>query len=72
MVVKKLESPLYFRRKRESLPGKGMEEKATNREKTFDQFLLEAFRGEVVQQGSQISSRVSSLTRDNLIRLGHF
>lgn len=69
MVVKKLESPLYYRRRRDSLPGKGVEEKPKNREKTFDQYLLDAFQGEVVKKGNDVSPRVSSLTRDNLIRL---
>lgn len=69
MVVKKLESPLYYRRRRESLPGKGVEEEPKNREKTFDQYLLDAFGGEVVQEGNKISPRVSNITRDNLIRL---
>ena len=69
MIVKQMESPIYHRRKRESLPGKGMESGAVNREKSFDQFLLEAFDGEVVQRGERFSSSVSQLQKENLIRL---
>ncbi len=70
MVVKQAEGAVYHRRKRESLPGKGIEVRAGNREKSFDQYLIEAFSGEVVRQGERFSNQVSQLTRDNLIRLG--
>jgi hypothetical protein len=68
MIVKQAESPIYHRRKRTSLPGKGMESGAVNREKSFDQYLIEAFDGEVVKEGNHFGD-VSALTRDNLIRL---
>lgn len=69
MIVKEMENPVYHRRKRSSLPGKGGEARAGNREKSFDQYLLEAFQGEVVRSGDQFDSSVSRLTRENLIRL---
>ena len=69
MIVKKLESPVYYRRRREGLAGRGMEARALKPEKSFDQYLLEAFDGEVVQEGDQFASSVSKLTRDNLVRL---
>jgi len=70
MIVRKLESPLYYRQqRREALPGRGYETVAANR-KSFNQYLLEAFQGEVVQEGKRISPRVSPLQRENLIRLG--
>ena len=68
MIVKKMENPVYHKRKRTSLPGHDVQ-KAVNHEKSFDQYLLEAFQGEVVKQGDQVSNKVTALTRDNLIRL---
>ena len=70
MIVKKLESPIYYRKQRRSLAGKGVEQALAHKEKSFDQYLLEAFQGEVVQSGDRFSKSVSSLTRDNLIELG--
>ena len=46
-----------------------MESGAVYREKSFDQVLLEAFDGEVVQRGERFSSSVSQLQKENLIRL---
>ena len=68
MIVRSLESPVFQRRKREPLAGKGME-RASNEQKSFEDYLLEAFDGEVVRDGSRFSSKVSDVTRDNLIRL---
>jgi len=70
MIVKKLESPLYYRQKREGLPGRGHETPVAANRKSFDQYLLEAFQGEVVQEGKRFSTRVSPVQRENLIRLG--
>ena len=69
MVVKKLENPIYYRRNRQALPGKGVEISGRNHEKTFDQYLLEAFDGEVVQNGGRFSKNISPMAKDNLIRL---
>lgn len=69
MIVKKMENPVYHRRRRTSLPGRGVAEQPVNHEKSFDQYLLEAFQGEVVQKGNQFSNKVSSLTKENLLRL---
>ena len=69
MIVKKMESPVYHRRRRESLPGRGVESRSLDRDKSFEQFLLEAFRGELVQEGKSFSKTVSPLTKENLIRL---
>ncbi len=71
MIVKQAESPIYQRRKRASLPGKGADARAVNREKSFDQYLIEAFDGEVVKEGNRFGN-VSDMTRDNLIRLSQF
>ncbi|MCE9600257.1 MAG: hypothetical protein K8S54_20025 [Spirochaetia bacterium] len=70
MIVKKLESPLYYRQKRDGLPGRGFEAPVAANRKSFDQYLLEAFQGEVVQEGKRFSPRVSPVQRENLIRLG--
>lgn len=69
MIVKQLESPVYYKRRRESLPGRGGEARALKHDKSFDQYLLEAFQGEVVRDGKEFSRNVSSMQRDNLIRL---
>lgn len=70
MIVKSLESPVYYRRKRGALPGRGVEVAAPKAHtRSFDQYLLEAFHGEVVQQGDRISGKLSDMTRENLIRL---
>lgn len=70
MIVRKMENPVFHKRKRTSLPGRDIEDQAINQEKGFDQHLLEAFSGEVVQKGNLFSTKVTPLTRDNLIRLG--
>ncbi|MCB1169428.1 MAG: hypothetical protein KDK25_03795 [Leptospiraceae bacterium] len=70
MIVRKMESPLYQKKRREPLTGKGVEvPSAANSEKSFDQYLLEAFEGEVVRQDSQFKADLSELQRENIIRL---
>jgi hypothetical protein len=70
MIVTKLESPVYYKKRREALSGKGGSPRG-EREKTFEQYLLEAFNGEVVKKGESVSPKLSQLTRENLIRLGN-
>lgn len=69
MIVKKLESPVYHRRRQRSLPGRGAGSDSFEENRGFDQYLLEAFQGEVVQKGDRFSGKVSSLQQENLIRL---
>lgn len=70
MIVRKLESPLYQKKKREPLPGQGVEVSGSaNSEKSFDQYLLEAFQGEVVRDENQFRGQLSELQRENIIRL---
>ena len=70
MIVRKLETPLYQKRKREPLAGQGVENAAAaNAEKSFDQYLLEAFQGEVVRKDDSFQGKLSDLQRDNIIRL---
>ena len=69
MIVKKLESPVYHRRPRRSLAGRGGDNDSFAESKSFDQYLIEAFQGEVVQKGDRFSGKVSALQQENLIRL---
>jgi len=71
MIVKKLESPVYYRKKREALPGRGVEY-SHGSEKTFEEYLLEAFNGKKVQEGNRFSNDLSQMTKENLIRLSNF
>lgn len=72
MIVKSLEHPVYYKKKRQPLPGKGMDRNEKPQvQKTFDQYLMESFQGEVVQKGKDFSSDLSSLTKENLIRLSN-
>lgn len=68
MIVKTIDSPVFYRKKRSALPAKGMEPKSIP-ERSFDQYLLEAFGGEVVQKNQKISPQMSAISRENLIRL---
>lgn len=70
MIVKNLEGPVYHRKRRQGLAGRGgAQSPALADSKSFDQYLLEAFQGEVVQEGKLFSDTLSALTRENLIRL---
>ena len=69
MIVKKLESPVYHRRRQRSLPGRGVDNDSVGGSKSFDQYLIEAFQGEVVQKGDRFSGKISALQQENLIRL---
>lgn len=71
MIIKSLENPVYYRRKKGGLAGNtALKLKpATNVTKTFEEFLMEAFQGEVVQTGNQFSKKLSDLTIRNLKRI---
>jgi len=69
MIVKRLESPVYYRRKRQSLPGRGAEARNLEHNRSFEEYLLEAFQGEVVQKGKEVAKHLSPLTQKNLIKL---
>jgi len=66
MMIQKLDSPVYYRRKREAKPGRIVESRV---DKSFDQYLIEAFKGDVVSENGKIKENVSSLTRENIFRL---
>ncbi len=79
MIVKQIDSKSFQRNKREGLPGSSYHMSTSNlalkenasgsKEKAFSQYLLEAFQGEFIQNNSQVSSKISALTRNNLRRL---
>lgn len=72
MIVKQLESPIYYKRKRKALPGRGPESDAGEERKSFEEYLIEAFQGEVVRKDDEFSRKMSQMTRENLIRLGEW
>lgn len=72
MIVKQLESPVYYKKKRRALPGRGPEQSSGDVRKSFEEYLTEAFSGEVVQKNQEFSSKLSNLARENLIRLGEW
>ena len=69
MIVKKINSQAFHRPKRQGLPGKGLYIRPKNQEKGFDQYLIEAFQGELVKENRGFSARLSPLAHDNLLRL---
>ena len=70
MIIRSLQQPTY-QRSQSGIPGYGPSKKqgADQNGKTFEDYLLEAFEGEVVQEGKWFSSNMSDLTKRNLERL---
>lgn len=71
MVIKSIHYPTYQRPKK-GLPGKvypmhGLPK--SRYERTFEDYLLEVFQGEVVQEGAQFSTGLSELMIRNLRKL---
>ncbi len=69
MIVRKIASQVFQKSKRKGLLGKGINVELGNREKGFEQYLLEAFQGEIVKKKDQFSQKLSPLTRKNLTYL---
>jgi hypothetical protein len=71
MIIKSLENPVYYRRKKGGLAGnQALKIKpASNDQKTFEEYLTEAFQGEVVQTGFNFSKKLSDLTIRNLKKI---
>lgn len=69
MIVRKIDAHVFQKPRRNALTGKGWDMRAKNQEKGFEQYLIEAFQGEVVQDGKHFSSELTSLARRNLVRL---
>ncbi len=70
MIVRKIQSPVYHRRRPTPLPGRGNEARQPELfPSSFEEALLEAVNGEVVRKGQRFSGSLSSFQRDNIIRL---
>ena len=70
MIIRSLEQPTYNRKHKGGLPGFGPSKKTTDQSgKSFEDFLTEAFQGEVVQEGSWTSANLTDLTRRNLHKI---
>jgi len=70
MIIRSLTQPEY-QRSQKGVPGYGPSRKASSSMdgKSFEEYLMEAFQGEVVQDNSWFSSNMSDLSRRNLERL---
>ena len=68
MIIRSLEHPVYYRRKKGGLSGAELKPKPVQDRysKTFEEYLSEAFQGEVVQNGAWFSNQLSDLTKRNL------
>ena len=73
MVIRSLEQPVYYRNRRGGLPGAGLKAKGVTESplagKSFEEYLTEAFQGEVVQEGNWYSNRLTEMGRKNLSRI---
>jgi hypothetical protein len=72
MVIKSLEYPIYQRKKQGGLSGDVPKIKAfsnSNLGKSFEDYLREAFKGEMVQEGSWFSSDLTDRSKRNLRKL---
>lgn len=70
MIVRKIDSQAFQKSKRQGLSGKSLYVKPENCEKGFEQYLIEAFQGELVKEDQGFSAKLSPLARKNLLRLG--
>ncbi|WP_108976444.1 LIC12298 family protein [Leptospira ryugenii] len=71
MIVRSIHQPAYNRHKESGLSGQGPKRGfASSQEgKTFEEYLMEAFQGEVVQKGDWVSPKLSDLGQRNLKRM---
>lgn len=70
MIVRKIQSPVYHRRRPTPLPGRGNEARQPELfPSQFEEALLEAVDGDVVRKGSIFANSLSSFQRENIIRL---
>ncbi len=71
MIIRSLEHPVYYRRKKGGLSGAELKPKPVQDRysKTFEEYLTEAFQGEVVQNGAWFSNQLSDLTKRNLKKI---
>lgn len=70
MVIKSLEYPVNYRRKTAGLAGTGSAKTLVkNSVKSFEEYLMEAFQGELVQNGNLFSAHLSAQTKTNLSKI---
>ncbi|MCZ8156338.1 MAG: hypothetical protein O9264_09495 [Leptospira sp.] len=71
MIVRSIHQPAYNRHKESGLAGQGPKKGFSqgSNGKTFEEYLTEAFQGEVVQNGNWVSPKLSDLGQKNLRRL---
>jgi hypothetical protein len=71
MIVRSIQQPAYNRHRDSGLAGQGPKKgfSQNNGGKTFEEYLMEAFQGEVVQKGNWVSPDLSELGKKNLKRL---
>lgn len=71
MIVRSIQQPAYNRHKDTGLPGQGPKKgfSQNQSEKTFEEYLMEAFQGEVVQKGNWVSPNLSDLGKKNLRKM---
>ena len=72
MMIKTLQKPVYKRQKR-GLPGAGLRRLGISESpylgKTFEDYLMEMFHGEVVFDGGRFSSTLSDMMKKNLEKI---
>ncbi|XDD55072.1 hypothetical protein AB3N62_04485 [Leptospira sp. WS4.C2] len=71
MIVRSIQQPAYNRHKDQGLAGQGPRKGFSQNQtgKTFEDYLMEAFQGEVVQNGEWVSPDLSTLGQKNLKRM---
>lgn len=71
MIIRTVQPPVYRRRKK-GLPGVGLKlgiVEAKGLGRTFDDYLLDLFQGEIVQEGGRFSSSLSDMMIRNLQKI---
>ncbi|GBF42543.1 hypothetical protein EHQ96_11240 [Leptospira levettii] len=71
MIVRSIQQPAYNRHKDSGLAGQGPKKGFAQNQsgKTFEEYLMEAFQGEVVQKGNWVSPNLSDLGQKNLRKM---
>lgn len=71
MIIRSLEHPVQYKRSKGGLAGAELKPRVTvdRYSKTFEEYLLEAFQGEVVQSGNWMSGQLSDLSKRNLRKI---
>ncbi len=74
MIVRSISGPSYHGPRREALAGRGWDHKGLAHahqkgKRDFQQYLIDAFAGDLVQEGESMQARLSPLTKSKLLRL---